>query len=55
MLKLLVVGLTVALTVLKILGDFDGSWVVVFSPIIAYIFLAFIIIVIKSIVEVNSK
>lgn len=36
MLRLLAVGITLVMLALKLLGQFDESWWIVFSPILGY-------------------
>lgn len=45
MLRFLVVSLTVALFVLKLIGMFDHSWWLVFSPILVYIGLSILLMI----------
>lgn len=43
MLRLLAVGATLVMLVLKLLGQFDESWWIVFSPILGYIALGAVV------------
>lgn len=45
MLRLLAVGVTLVMLALKLLGQFDESWWIVFSPILVYITLCVVVTV----------
>lgn len=54
MIQFLAVGVTLVLFAMKMMGNFDGSWWVVFSPMIICYVIIFIILLITSLIAMKK-